>query len=56
LILKEAEKNEEKLIKKEFKGLLMSTVSLSAQMGYQHVIFECERTFVALKDAQQENA
>lgn len=33
----------------------MSTVSLSAQMGYQHVIFECERTFVRLRDATQEN-
>ncbi len=54
LILKEAEKNEERLIRREFKGLLMSTVSLSVQMGYQKVVFECERTFVALRDAAQE--
>ena len=50
LILKEAEKNEEKLIKKEFRGLLLSTMSLISQLGYTHVIFECERAFVSLKE------
>ena len=49
-IQRDAEKNEEKLIKKEFQELINSTLALCNQMSFQQIIFDVERSMMSIKN------
>lgn len=55
-IQKESEKNDEKVLKKEFQKLTHATVMLMHTMGYHGSIFACEYTMYSLKDDCLESA
>ena len=49
ILLREAEKNDEKLLKKEFETLILQAITQCHQMGFTHVIFDCESTLIEMK-------
>ena len=48
-LMKEAEKNQEKAIRKEFECLVLATVRLCEQLGKAQLILEAERVFTGMK-------
>jgi hypothetical protein len=46
---KEAEKSDEKLVRKEFEVLITAVIEACLQLGYRHTIFECERILTKMK-------